>query len=322
MSSLQHGRRPGSFIRMLGAEYELLKKSGGNVLRKFYLATCLIVFIAIVSFFSIVYAIELLFHDVVVEILLSSFLSGLLVLMYIFLINTFSATSADNHINLSNITRTVFIVFMAFMLSKPIESFVFREQFNHRVLSYKEELLNNHTRQIDRLFNADRKLIEKELQRYTSMNGMIDFSREIELLTHELSTLGERREALLNISKNRIYKSDYFLYRVKLSSESVMCWLICLVVIILYILPGFLIYSLSHSNDYHKLKDEYEKRFIRRDYNRFAQLYAEIFLKKYGTVTSVYSIFEDPPFNSLRKKEQEYQPASEFYKKFIKPDGL
>ena len=81
---------PKNFIGLIGAEYELMHQSGESVLKKFYFAAILILSIMIISFLSIFYAVELLTHIVLVEIILSTFLSILFALIYIFLINTFS----------------------------------------------------------------------------------------------------------------------------------------------------------------------------------------------------------------------------------------
>ena len=132
--------KPKGFIKLLGGEYDLMQKAGGTVLFKFYLSSVIILFIAFVSFVSIVYAIELLFHAIIVEVLLSTFLSLLFLLLFIFIVNTFTKDARQRKLlNLSNITRLGFVMFIGFIISKPIEAFLYRHTIETDIVQHKTQ---------------------------------------------------------------------------------------------------------------------------------------------------------------------------------------
>ncbi|RFM26559.1 hypothetical protein [Deminuibacter soli] len=71
----QHNRSwmfsPESFVRLLGAEYSLMRSAG--VLQRFYISSLLIVAIMLLTWLSVRYAIDLLFHAIIIEIALAIF---------------------------------------------------------------------------------------------------------------------------------------------------------------------------------------------------------------------------------------------------------
>lgn len=145
-------------ISLVGAEYQMMKQSGSLVLRKFYLSAVSIVVIIIISACSIFYGIDLLVHNYMVELLLSIFISILFGFMYIFLMNTFAKESyvkSKSVASFSNITRMGFVMFMAFIISKPIEIWWMQNAMNATVREYKKALLAEHTAHINRIYQED-----------------------------------------------------------------------------------------------------------------------------------------------------------------------
>src|SRR4051812_7490047 len=102
---------PKSFVRLLGGEYELMRRAGTSVLAKFYVTSVLIIGILALTWISIRYAIDLLFHSMFVEISLAVFFALLFACIYIFLINTFTKErrkARNRFINASNLVRLGF----------------------------------------------------------------------------------------------------------------------------------------------------------------------------------------------------------------------
>jgi len=92
--------------------------------------------------------------------------------------------------------------------------------------------------------------------------------------------------------------------------------MICASIIFLFLIPGFLIYSISTNDTYYKLKHDWERRLISEEHSAFCKWYTEIFKENFNLDRTCYSVFEDPPFNEIRKAQPSFQSQSDFTKKF------
>lgn len=306
--------RPRGFIKLLGGEYDLMQKAGGTVLFKFYLSAVIILFISVISFASIAYAIELLFHVILVEILLSAFLSLLFVLLFIFIVNTFTKDARKRKLfNFSNITRLGFVVFIGFIISKPIEAFLYRNVIEEDIETHKAELVNEHRFKIQELFAKDIAKLESEKENYVRLR----LDEELPKISAKLNLIQQKKTDLATVSAIRIEQGAYFIYRIKtISGKYHGSWLVSLVVMALFLLPVFLIYSISSDEEYFKRKHAQERKLVEKAYQAFTQKYAEIFLHSYDLQVEFYSKYEDPPFNTLLKKRPVCQSANDFHERY------
>lgn len=310
--------RPKGFISLLGGEYDLMQKAGGSVLFKFYLSAITIVFIACISFVSVQYAVKLLFHSFLAEILLSLFLSSLFVLLFIFIVNTFTKDARRRKLfNPSNVTRLGFVMFLGFIISKPIEAFLFRDAIQGSVERHKAELIKDHDEKIAKLFAPDLVKLSNEKARYENLNAAGGFKAEISRIDQQVSLIDQKKKDLAAVSTFRIEQGAYFIYRIKVISWKYPgAWVISFFVIVLFLLPVGLVYSLSSDEEYFKRKHVQEKKMVEAAYNAFTQKYTEIFLAKYALPLEFYSKYEDPPFNTVLKKPPVCRSANDFHERF------
>lgn len=306
--------KPKGFIKLLGGEYDLMQKAGGTVLFKFYLSSVIVLLIAVISFGSIFYAIELLFHVLIVEILLSLFLSFLFVLLFIFIVNTFTKDARQRKLfSFSNITRLGFVMFIGFIISKPIEAFVYRDAIEADIEQHKAQLIKEHGLKIDQLFDHDLARLAVEKATYTSLGSIADISTT----DQQLALIDQKKKDLTITSVFRIERGAYFIYRIKvISGKYPGAWVISLFIVALFLLPVYLIYSISSDEEYFKRKNTQEKKIVERAYKAFTQKYSEIFLAIYNVKVEFYSKYEDPPFNTVLKKTPVYKSVNDFHDRY------
>lgn len=309
--------RPRGFIKLLGAEYDLMQKAGSNVLVKFYASSILIVITGLLTFLSVRYAIDLLFHVLAVEITLSIFISLLFMIMYIFLINTFSKELRERKIyNLSNVSRIGFVVFMGFIISKPIETYIYKDELNTEVATYKQQLFLDHVQKINSLYNLDVSELASQKQAYEKFNRDSIFAPEIENISKRIEAVNKKRDELISSSEFRIRNAAYFIYQVRsVVGKHPTSWLVCLGIISLFLLPGLIIYLISKDDEYFKLKSSQEKRMIQNAYDAFLEKYTSLF-KRYKLEISFYSKYEDPPFNTQLKIAPKSKSTTDFHNKY------
>jgi hypothetical protein len=310
--------KPKGFIKLVGGEYDLMQKAGGTVLFKFYSSSVIILLIAGISFVSIAYAIELLFHAVIVEIMLSLFLSSLFVLLFIFIVNTFTKDARQRRLfNISNITRLGFVMFIGFIISKPIEAFLYRDVIEADIKNHKAELIKGHGLKINQLFSHDLGKLANEKSKYTALNISGGFDADISQIDQQVTLIDQKKKGLATASAFRIEQGAYFIYRIKvISGKYPGAWMISLAIVLLFLAPVFLIYSISSEEEYFKRKNAQEKKIVERAYKAFTQKYADIFLAKYGLKLEFYSKYEDPPFNTLLKKPPPCKSANDFHERY------
>ncbi len=309
--------RPKGFIKLLGVEYELIQKAGSKVQWKFYIASFTILLISFFCFFSIRYAMNLLFNRTIIEIGLSIFITVLFVLMYIFIINTFSErSSSGNLVTLSNVTRVGFIIFMAFLISKPVEVFIYKTKIATAVEDHKQDLIATHKNRINDLFKSDLDKLTSQKEHYTQMNRWGDFTAQINELSARIQNLDKKKETLVTTSESRINRGLYLIFRIQTVSEKYfLAWILSLLFIIFFLLPGYLIYSISTNNEYFKLKSQQDRNIIQTAYTAFSDKYSALF-KRYGQEISFYTKYKDPPFNKVLKEKIKHKSPSDFHNKY------
>lgn len=317
---------PKSFIGLIGAEYELMNQSGESVLKKFYISAVLIFVIMITSFLSIFYAVELLTHIQSVEIILSTFLSILFVFIYIFLINTFSkeknAPPTKSLFVFSNIARISFIIFIAFLIAKPIEIFFFQKPLNKDVDQYKAFLFNEHTTKINETFSKDLSSFQQKLKllKAQTQYDTTIFETEIAELIKKVDSIENKKKQMIQFTQAKIETSGFFIYRIKqLYKKRPIAGLISFLVMVLFGFPVFLIYSISADAKYYELKKKYERDMIEQEYRAFMEKYTELFKSNFGLSLQFYSKYKDPPFNTVPKEDHKYKPSKDFLDKYC-PD--
>jgi amino acid transporter len=314
---------PKYLINLLGAEFDILEKAGSKVLNKFYFAAITMVIVIIISLASIWYSIELLFRDLLTEAFLSAFFAFLLGCIYIFIINTFSKEKEPGqirHYSLSNIIRTGFIIFIAFLIAQPLGIIANGKEIKEQTQQYKERVLKNYLQTIHSFYNIDfNKLNNRKLyciqQRIDY--GTHQYDEELNDLENTMTEINKKVIQSETVAKIRISENNFFLYQIQQGVRYWQTWILTIFLMLIFLLPGYLIYSISSENEYYKLKKAGEKRMILQLYVEFTQNYSKLFEDRFGKNIKVLSIYEDPPFKYLRKSAPLPSSVDAFLNKYI-----
>lgn len=302
-------------IGLLGAEYQLLREAG--LLRRFYTCALLIVATMACTWMGIEYAINLLFHNTFVEIGLAVFFSSLFVCMYIFLLNTFSKEQSGGNRwkSLSNGIRTGFVAFIGFLIAQPLIILVYAGSLALDVSAYKEKLTHAHFAKIDALTGTEWKKLALERQRLEAL-GVTSAShrRDLQRVDSLRSSLQQKTNLLKQSAAASIQQSGFFLFRVEsVNRHHPIAWLVTAVIVAVFLLPGYLVYTISGQHDYYQVKKEREKKLVLAAYHRFADRWISLLPEP----TAIFSRFEDPPFNQQRKQRALPASLTDFLRKYI-----
>jgi hypothetical protein len=307
---------PKSFVRLLGAEYNLMRDAG--VLTRFYVSSLLIVLIMLMTWVSIDYAIDLLFHSIVVEILLAIFFCLLFVCIYIFLLNTFAKENRARKggMSASNIIRIGFIAFMAFLIAQPLVILFYASKLSPAVEEYKRNLLTIHSDKMNALVKAEILNLTSRQNYYLDQKvkfGVSVYNDQLIKIGSAIKLIQEKIDSYERDAGQTIDRSSFFLYRIKkVSKKYPWSWLLTFFIMLLFLLPGYLVYSISSQDEYYQLKKAQEKILIQDAYHSFIERYKMLF----NGQVPVFSRYEDPPFNTVRKQITAPESMAQFIEKY------
>lgn len=309
-------------VRMLGADYHLLVASNSeDAIRRFNRASLILVLIWVLTFLSVYHAMDLLFHSWYMQWGLAVFIASLLILMYVFLINTFTKESFSTRkaLTFSNISRTGFVLFMAFVLSKPLEIWINEQHYAAQVSTYKERLNREFSTHLRDLYKKDELRLAKRaayLNHQSTLIGSAAEKEELSSVNQQLQDIQRKRELSLINAQTRIDESPFFLFQVKCATGCMRAWLLCVGLVALFILPGYLIYTIPPDDRYVVSKLQQEHKSVETAFNKFLDDYLRVFSRQQLPVKEYSTVWQDPPFNTVRKDQLESGSQEDFLKKW------
>ncbi|KQB99953.1 DUF4407 domain-containing protein [Pedobacter sp. Hv1] len=313
-----------SIVSLIGIDYPILEQSEHDNISKFYFAGFLVLVILMISFCSVFYAFDLMFDMWHAEILLSSFFSLMFFTIYIFLIQTFSKEVFPTKyrfkfFNLSNLSRIGFVLMIGFLIAQPIKIFVIRHQLSNDLEIYKSHLYQNFCRINKNLYLSDIKKLINDKNQYLSMPKSETLDIEIININNDIARI-ENQINLANIkAKNSISDSNFFIKRIELANRHPLTFFIILFILALFFTPILLIYSISGTSRYYKLKKNNDKNLVLTEYSSFKSKYTLLFQKKYNVHNiHFHEPFLDAPFNTKRKPNPDYLSQDDFFNNLIK----
>lgn len=310
-----------TIVSLIGIDYSILKEAGEEKIHKFYICGLLVILILILSFFSVFYAFELMFHMWYAEIFLASFFALMFFTIYVLLIQTFSKevlpkTRFEPFFNLSNVGRMAFVFMIGFIISQPLKILILEDRLEPRLKDYKNEVLSEFSRNLTLLYQDDILAMQSQKNREIPIYGaghpsILKIDERISLIHNKIN----QEEADV---RAKITGSDFFVRRIVLCNGYLEGWLITVIIVSIFAVPVFLIYSISSNSRYYQIKKNKEFHLVNNHYQRFKIKYSEIFNSKFAiSGVSFYETFADAPFNTVRKDAPATFSQEDFKTKFL-----
>lgn len=305
-------------ISFIGIDYNLLKRSGEDNIAKFYLSGFFVLLIFALSFFSVFYAFDLMFHKWYAEFLLATFFSFTFLTIYLLLIQTFSKETLPSSYKVtifstSNITRASFVFLISLLIAQPIKVYILKDQLNRDIVGYRSSLMQgflNHTRQ---LYQKDLVKLNQEKLWYEQL----DSNEELPNIQARIDEIESTMEQDKNDVQLKIAHSDFFLKRIELAGKYPSSWLTCLAVIVIFSIPVYLIYSISDNSRYYTEKRNYDHDIVLNKYEEFKKRYTLLFKERYNKDIQYVELYEDPPFNKIKKPAPIYLKSTDLAEKVM-----
>jgi hypothetical protein len=228
--------------------------------------------------------------NVFVSLLSAAFLTFVFGNIYLLTIATFSRNVLPIRTSVSSTTfsialRISFLVFLAIVISKPIEVMLVQgtSVLNNDIRSYKDEL-------------------HKQLDA-----GPLNDSQSDEIRNKVHYTIDH---------------GNFFLHKVgviSLTGKYAWTWIITVLVVVLFVYPVIVKHQLKADSPYYLKLKEIQVDIIKRSYEGFKQNFSAITAEQTGTPMEFYEPYEDAPFNTIRKcdnRKSAFRKQEEFLNLF------
>ncbi|MDF2380971.1 DUF4407 domain-containing protein [Nostoc ellipsosporum NOK] len=303
------------FIRLAGGDYFLVMRADAALARKYAIAGMLMLGLLLLSLTSVFYGMDLLFHNWPAELGLSFFIACLFCFIYVFLMTTFTRRAAGGYLTASNIVRIFFVVFIAVLVSKPLEIWLFNARVEESVAERKVFILKEHRNGAYKLYQHDLQALEYKRDRILAKPYYEN--EELVLVNEALDHISAKLKESEVLLIRRLEQTSLLIYRIQTVSRYPVAWLFTLVIIAVFLLPGFLVYTVANDSRYFESKYRKERQLVKDEYAIFLLEYKKI-LGKWDAAISHYSVYIDPPFNTQRKKQPGYGAQEAFFEKYLR----
>jgi len=192
-----------------------------------------------------------------------------------------------------------FIVFIAIIVSKPLETIAFSNVLNVEIQNFKKEQIQNYEKLTIAYFEAETENI-KLIIRNDEVGS--------EYYTVLLEEQEKEKTASIAAMKKLVANSNYYAQSIVfLNSKYPQCWILTLFVVFLFLYPAYqkrFIGEKEVGDEFNAKKEQIERELVIREYTAFKEMYANIFKEKFGEKFEFQEDYIDAPFNTKKKKDE------------------
>lgn len=200
----------------------------------------------------------------------------------------------------SFVVRLIFIVFLATIISKPIETFLFSGAIEEPFSKFRTGLVEDFKSAQDKFFNSQEARIKEAIGTAISIQEILTTSNdEIIDLQDELELLHKERSKALTQFDKLVKKGSFFTVRLNLlNSKYPVVWLFTIFITLCFLVPIFILKRIPPVSNYNEKRGEVDIFLVLNHYRRFKKAYSAVFKQKNGIDKQVVEHHIDPPFNT------------------------
>mgnify|MGYP000026221546 FL=1 len=276
-----------------------------------------IILLSILANFIVFYnTIENIFYSIIIAV----FFSLIIINLYRLIIVTSSPYNLKITLkNIKNhfghyIIKIVLLLMIFFVISKPIETYIFKNKISKNLEDYKINSIDNYRYSLEKQSNREIEgLIDNyEINKsYKILSESVIDSSDLIQLEIKIKNIEEVNESKILDFQDKIDDSNLFFQQIKILTNDVPeSNLISLLIIVLIFYPLYLILYDENFMKYFKIEEKYNNNIISSDYVQFSTLEKELFYDATGFKLEREAKYSDPPFNKKR-----IQDKNKYFKK-------
>ncbi len=296
------------FGTLSGDDYSIISECGTALQNRFAAIGAFVFIVFALCFISSYFTFTRLFQNYFTGIPAALFFAFMITNIYLLLLYTLSKNVLPHTKNIAAQTistgfRLLFICFIAIVVSKPLEAFIFSARLSGEISQYKQEQLQKYTAITSEHFDNETKqlkeIIESRKRLYGDSND--NQTEKYQLLINQKDN--QKRE-LLSEMESLVQNSNYYVQSIViLNTKFPACWLLTLLMTAIFIIPAYLKYFIPKTGLYYIRKQSIETRLILEEYALFKAKYIELFRVNHNADKAFSESFADAPFNTVRKMD-------------------
>lgn len=209
---------------------------------------------------------------------------------------------------MSLIIRILFIILISLTVIKPLETILLDKAVSSEVDAFKAFEIKKSLNQTKLYFDKEIVIVENEideLKKKISENRIVDPETKENFLDNKLAFLKSDKAVQLKETERLLNDSPYFIRSLILVNEKhPQIWLITILMVILFLAPFILKFTTSPSGFYNRKRLIVQEKIIEDEYQSFKMFYPKAFNTSIGETLFVIENYEDPPFNTVKIKDE------------------
>lgn len=199
--------------------------------------------------------------------------------------------------------RICFMLLLALTIIKPLETLILKSTLTIEMAYLKVEEIDMAATKTAAHFDDALKLNEEEIKRLNQQlsNGRIEIHKaKIDQLQNKKQKLFNDKKSLIEETEKRIDASPHYIKGLlHLNDKFPWVWYISFGFLFLFLIPLFLKFFISRTNNYVRIKSKLDRKIILDEYDKLKLQYPLLFQASIGEPLELENRFEDPPFNLI-----------------------
>lgn len=297
---------------LVGIDYRLIK-SNNNII---FIFSGVIILSLSFTLFGFYYAIYNATENILLSFLFASFFSLFILNIYrlVFSISEGELSKYDNFWVISKFIfkRGFIIIGLSLFISKSLEVYVFKNRLEVYVDHYKNNLKRDYNKTLEFGLIRERLRIEQDYKNDISdlrLFNKFSKEKEEEYNLEKEKKLIEFQQSIDEKNKDidqKIRESNFFITKIKLLNNKIPeSWLLTIIIVIIFLSPFYVFLLTPLFSEYDTACFNISNKIIIDEYLNFKARYSLLMKLSTGNKIQVNENFEDPPFNSIKKKSND-----------------
>tara|TARA_B100001250_G_scaffold288830_1_gene250578 strand:- start:3634 stop:4605 length:972 start_codon:yes stop_codon:yes gene_type:complete len=260
------------------------------------------------------FATYIVFVNSIDSIILSIIISLFFTLVIINLYRLIIVTSSPNNLLIQKenfkdlighyIVKLVLLMIIFFIISKPLETQLFKNKVDYYLDDYKINLVNLFEKKLSNSSNQDIDNLIYEYGKeyeFNIRNNLTNDSLAKLDLEKKINIIIENDERQVNELREKITSSNFFFQQIKIvNSEIPESFFISLLIFVLVFYP---VYLIMYDNNFRKYFEEEllsNNHIIKTNWRKYSKQQENMFYETTGKKLIRQNLYQDPPFNRLK----------------------
>ena len=270
--------------------------------------------VIVLSFFSTFIVFINTIENLLGSIILAAFFSLLIVNLYRLII----VTSSPNNLKLKKenfrdmighyIVKAILLLMIFFIISEPLETFVFKNNIAAYLNDYKEELVDNFEDQLKSISieNIEKLTHENELTiKFRKKNNLKIDSMGQKLLDEKIIFILQKDQKQIFDLEQKITKANFFFKQISIANSKIpQSYLFSILILLIILFPVYLIMYDENFKNYFMFEEDSNNYIIQNNWEKYSVKQEELFFETTGKKILRQNLYEDPPFNKIKSPDK------------------